>query len=327
MKGKEEIFGYTSAGDYVKKVTITNEYQVSIQVISYGATWYDWQYVKNGKSHSLVAHLNSVEQYETNPFHLGNTIGRVAGRISNARFDLDGTTYSLPPNEHSHLLHSSSIKGFDCYNWKMDYRLDEDEAHIILEMDTEEDGFPGNMNCRVIYTLNNNNEVTITYEGISDAMTLFDPMTHVYFTFNDGNSLDDVMLSLNGDHVEVNEEKIPTGQLKQCDLQSVEINELLQSWKNHQLDDAFQIPSRKYAVELKSGEVTLRAKTDRNAAILFTANPFCIYHDDEKPFNSIAIELQTLPDAIHHPSFGNIVLSKGKKYRYQNTYQIEVYDE
>lgn len=321
MQIKEEIFGTTSAGEEVKKITLVNDRQVAVSVLSYGATWYDWQYQKEGQWHSMVSHLDSVAEYESNPFHLGNTIGRVAGRIANARFHLEGKDYQLPANERRHLLHSSSINGFDTYNWQAVAQQRDNDASVQLTMETKEDGFPGQMQCRVTYTLNNENEVLISYEGISDQTTLFNPMTHVYFTF--GDTLDGVKLTLNGDWIKVDDEKIPTGEWTPVHFQSQEVKDLLKEWPQNQLDDAFRIPSQQYAVELEKDGVHLLAKTDRNAAVLFTADPFCLSYKESRPFNAIAVELQTLPDAIHHSNFGNILLPKGEKRCYQNVYRLE----
>lgn len=322
MKIEQSVFGYTKDGEEVIRYQLTNDHKVSIALISYGATWQDWCYQQEDEAQHFILSHPTVSDYEENPFHLGNTIGRVAGRIRDASFTLEGKQWQLPANQDGHLLHSGAIRGFDTYCWQGSPCEESDEVSVTFSMTTADDGFPGTMACQVTYTLTNDNEVVITYEGISDETTLFNPMTHVYLTLNNGNELLGTQLQVNSEsHLEVDEDKIPTGRFIANEggfaLQAPQsIDEVLQEVT--QLDDAFVVEPRTKQVILTNGHKRIEVSSDRNAAVIFTANPY----QPEEQATGIAVEMQMLPDAIHHEHFGNIILPKQKTKRYQTVYQL-----
>lgn len=328
MKSKVTLFGQTKHGEDVFRYTIENNSGTSISVISYGATWQDWCYQEDSEVHHVVMNFDTVKDYEENPFHLGNTIGRVAGRIKNAVFDLEGQTFTLEPNEGHHLLHGGT-KGWDAKVWNG--QINED-GQIVMSTHIVDDGFPGEMDVRIIYTLTEDDEVYIAYEGQSTQTTLFNPMTHVYFNLNDGHSVMDAKLYIQSDeHLVVDNEKIPTGEMIEntgaYDLKEGQVlKEGLAKHPASQYDDCFIVKPNTWSVALEQNDIRLEAKTDRCGAVVFTANPWCIYHDEvwerTHPYNAVAIELQGLPDAVHHSNFELSVLPKGKCHRYENVYRL-----
>ena len=88
---------------------ITNKNQTSISLLSYAATWQNFEVIENGQTHSLIEHLDSLDDYIKTPYQVGKTIGRIAGRIKDAKFEIDGTKYQLTPNEHNNLFFSLAI--------------------------------------------------------------------------------------------------------------------------------------------------------------------------------------------------------------------------
>lgn len=134
MKIEQSIFGYTKDGEEVIRYQLTNDHKVSIALISYGATWQDWCYQQEDETQHFILSHPTVSDYEENPFHLGNTIGRVAGRIRDASFTLEGKQWQLPANQDGHLLHSSAIRGFDTYCWQGSPCEASDEVSVTFSM-------------------------------------------------------------------------------------------------------------------------------------------------------------------------------------------------
>ena len=307
-------------GKRLEKWTLTNKQGVQIDVLNYGATWYDWRIPFLGEKKSIIYQPQDPTNCIDDPFHIGHTIGRVAGRIPNGCFIVDNEKYQLPLNCDKHVLHSTSIKGFDNYFWDVHYQTSPNSESLILTKMITNDGFPGVMQATIEYCLLTDGTVEIVYTGISDEKTLFDPTTHVYFNLNDNKSIEDMQITINSKyHLELYDDKIPTGNFEvNTDGYLFNGQQLQQNLQqlSYQLDDAFVVTPNETNIELQQGQVQVTITGDRNAAVIFAASP-----QNEKEITALAVEMQTLPCSMKYEQFGDIYLPKNKKQTYKTIFK------
>ncbi|CAH1851884.1 aldose epimerase family protein [Convivina praedatoris] len=322
MKVVKKEFGKLNNGQVVWAYTLENRKGTSLTAISYGATWQSLIVNHLGKAQELLVKFHDMKSYLNNPFHLGNTIGRVGGRLSRISYDLGGNRFNLTANDHGHVLHSG-INGFDSVNWSAEIADHGDRAEIIFSH-TFEDEFPGHLLAQVIYTLDDQNKIQISFSGRSTLPTLFNPMTHVYFNLAGGGlNISQHQLRINSKkHVEVDNVKIPTGNLLQNTDTRFDFSDF-KTIRNQEFDDAWLLDNNHQGplVSLKNptNGIQLDINSDRNGVVVFTTDPA----QNSSENTAIAIEMQTLPDAINHENFGNINLPANQTQTYSVTYQLK----
>lgn len=321
MQVKEQVFGHLPDGQQVTAYTLVNDNQTAVTALTYGATWQSFRVTKAGQTHELLVNFDQLSDYVGQPFHVGHTIGPVGGRLSKVAYQLDGTSFTLTPNDGPNSLHSG-INGFDRVNWQATVTQEAHQAavHFTHTFVTE---FSGELQAEVTYTLDDADRLTVTFSGESTATTLFNPMTHVYFNF-DGRQQDATQHELQiaaREHVVVDEAKLPTGVLAANKGTKFDL-ETLQPIGDARFDDAWRLADDRQgpAVVLRSPKtgVTLAIDSDRNGVVVFTTNPAM----DSDQMTAIAVEMQTLPDAINQTGFGDIVLPANVKKTYQVTYDL-----
>lgn len=325
MSVERKVFGKIGTQPvYLYK--ITNKNQMSISLLSYAATWQDFEVVEDGQKHSLIEHFDNIDDYINTPYQNGKTIGRVAGRIKDARFSIDNVEYKMKPNDGNNLLHGGN-NGLQYQNFDSESF---DNSVIFSHTVNGEDGFPGILKVKIKYTLNDDNEVTITYTAETDHDTLFNPTCHVYFDVDDEN-IKQQQLQINAKKfLDVDDEKIPTGKLLSTinayDFKNFKkIGQGLKQLKPLNkvgYDDTFVVANK--AATIKSEHRAIDLYTDRNGIVIFTANTKD--KSSGNNYSSLAMELQYLPDAINHNDFGNIVLKAGQKVSYTNKYKYRKLD-
>lgn len=177
MKVTEKEFGqgavlYRLENDNGFKMDVTN---LGARIVAFYVPTKDG--VKN-----IVLGFDSAEEYLQKDPYIGATIGRVAGRIKDGSFVIDGKTYQTIQNEQGNTLHGGP-NNFETKLWLAETQQNLHEAKIIFTYTSldEEQGFPGNLDVKVTYTLTNDNEWQVAYEAQSDIATLFNPTNHVYF--------------------------------------------------------------------------------------------------------------------------------------------------
>ena len=175
-------FGKLDNAD-VKLFTLTNSNNLTAKLTNFGAVLVSlFVPDKNGNLADVVLGFDTLEKYFTNDIcYFGSTIGRNSNRIKNSSFTLNGLTYNLDKNERNkNNLHS----GFNCYNKRLwDYSINETNNSISFNLNSPDgdQGFPGKFNITVIYTLTDNNELKIEYNGTSNEDTIANMTNHSYF--------------------------------------------------------------------------------------------------------------------------------------------------
>ena len=217
MKVTTKAFGKTPQGESVNLFTLENDRNLTVKVTNYGAAVTSIITPdKSGKLADIALGFDNLQQYLGEHPFFGVTCGRYANRIAKATFSLEGKKYKLAANNGANSLHGGA-KGFDKVVWHAVAFQNSEEVGVkltYLSKDGEE-GYPGNLLVEVLYSINNLNELNITYAAETDAPTVLNLTNHTYFNLN--GAKDSVLsheMAINADkYTEVNSEAIPTGRL------------------------------------------------------------------------------------------------------------------
>jgi aldose 1-epimerase len=352
MNISEGIFGEVN-GQLVRSFRMKNDHGMEVVCINYGCTITEINVPdQNGMIENVVLGFDTIEDYLNHSPYFGCVVGRVAGRIGNSRFEIDGAAYQLPKNEGNNHLHGG-LAGFDRIVWNasIEEGTDEegtDEIKVIFSHESPDgdEGYPGQLKVNVIYSLNNNNEFVISYEGATDKKTLINLTNHSYFNLS-GNVKTDILnheLTLKSNQfLELSEALLPTGHL--LDVQNTAFdfregrklkdgitsdhpqNKLVGGGYDHPLLLNTNHEEEICLVNHSNGR-KLVIETDEPSVVLYTSNMmadnFQIRGIQARKYLGICLETQHHPDAIHHSEFPSIVLEPGQVYQTKTSYTFSV---
>lgn len=339
----EKIFGTTSKGEEAVLYTMTNENGMSISVTDFGATLVNvFVPDKAGKQIDVVLGYDDVKGYEEGTVFFGATVGRSANRIGEAAFELNGVTYQLEKNDNDNNLHS----GLDFYNkrmWKVLKKADNSVTFVLHSPDGDQ-GYPGNLDMEVTYTLTEENEVKITYHGVPDQDTLVNMTNHSYFNM-DGQDSGDVLgqeVQIEADYfTKADAESIPTGELTRVEGTPMDFRQKKAIGKDIEEDYEALILGKGYdhnwvlngegfrkVAEMsgKTSGITMEVYTDLPGMQLYTAN----FVENEKGKggavyqmrHAACFETQYYPDAVHKEHFPGPICHAGEAYDTCTTYKF-----
>jgi aldose 1-epimerase len=206
------------AGQPVEVFTLTNANGLEARVISYGATLISLRTPdRAGRLGDIVLGQDDLEGYRTRSRFFGCTVGRYGNRIAKGRFTLDGKTYTLATNNGPNHLHGG-VRGFDKVVWTAEPREGPGSASVTLSYLSKdgEEGYPGNLQARVTYTLNDKDELLFDYHATTDKPTHVNLTNHSYFNLTAHGEPDILghLLELYADrYVPVDSTLIPLGTL------------------------------------------------------------------------------------------------------------------
>jgi aldose 1-epimerase len=212
-------FGQTTAGESVDIYTLTNQSGMEARITNYGGILVSLKTPdRKGTQADIVLGLNSLNDYLKGHPYFGAIVGRYANRIARGRFTLNGTEYKLAVNNGENHLHGG-ITGFDKAVWTARSLLMKNAVSLSLSYLSKdgEEGYPGNLQVRVTYTLTNNNELKIDYLATTDKDTVINLTEHSYFNLaGEGNG--DILghlLQINANRFTPTDAgSIPTGELR-----------------------------------------------------------------------------------------------------------------
>lgn len=214
----ERVFGTTKSGQKISEFTLSNAGGVSVSILTWGGIIRSINVPdRNGISADVVLGFDSLEPYEERHPYFGTITGRYANRIALGSFTLDGATYTVAKNNGPNHLHGG-VYGFDRKVWSASASTTADSAILVLSYVSEdgEEGYPGEVDTRVTYTLNSDNALSVEYTATSTKATPINLTNHSYFNLA-GHSAGDVLkhiLTIDAArYVPVNETSIPLGPL------------------------------------------------------------------------------------------------------------------
>lgn len=340
MEYKITQFGTYKGKDY-DLIQISNG-DIVISFTNLGARINQWTI---GSDNLILGFDNPHEADKGKGYYYGASIGRIAGRISEGNFIIDGKEYQLPLNEGDNHLHGGP-NGFDLKYWDYDITQTNSEISITFNFTDQdgENGFPGSLKAQVIHTYTAYNEWKVTFKAEADKDTLFNPTNHVYFNLNGSHSKSilnhELKIEANS-FVPVKADGTPVGEFKDVDGTAFDVRDgkmigdlfalndaqvELKDGFDHPFviqDDASESPIILAVPELNR---RIEVSTDRNSVVVYTHNvvdpPMTIWGEELKPYAGITLETQTIPDAINHEGFGNDVLRQGDQFESSTVYKL-----
>lgn len=303
------------------KEIILKQADIQLNLLSLGAILHQvWVKDKAGKAINVLVGFKKPEDYLHNPYSMGATIGRYAGRISGS-FCINDKKYSLF-NENGVHLHGGKT-GFAQKIWQVEAISENAVTFVYLSPDGEEN-YPGNLNARTTYRLLENG-YEIMYEAETDCPTYVNLTNHAYYNLSGKGSVTNHLLKLNCDrYLETDTRQIPTGKILCVDETPFDFKEekILTAHPQFKgIDDCFLLNDNTLpAATLFSPETGLRMRvfTDQPAVVIFTPHDFGSVHhhfkDRYSAYSSICFETQKPPDAPNHPQFPTALLHPGERY-------------
>jgi len=215
----QKPFG-TVDGQAVQLYTLRNSSGAEASIINYGGIVVSLLVPdRSGKLVDVVEGCDNLESYRKCTFYFGALIGRYGNRIAKGRFTLDGKNYTLATNNGANALHGGP-KGFDKVVWTarpVESKLGAALELVYLSKDGEE-GYPGNLEVKAVYTLTEKNELRVDFSAHTDQATIVNLTNHSYFNLSGGGDILDHLVTINADKfTPVDSGLIPTGELKPVD--------------------------------------------------------------------------------------------------------------
>ncbi len=342
-------FGFMSDGREVFAYTLIGKGGVTARVTDYGATLLSLLAPdKNGRFSDILGGYDCLYDYVNGSGFQGAVVGRFANRIRHASFMLDGTEYHVTDNRGGDHIHGGKI-GFDKKIWATEIQ-DGDEPSVTFTYVSPdgEEGYPGTLTVKVIYTVTKENGLAIRYLATTDKKTILNLTNHSYFNLGGFASGDvrDHLLTIDADtYLKSDEKLIPTGEIVTVagtpfdfrkekaigtDIEASHEDLLKAGGYDHCycFDNATdKIRLRATVKDPKSGRI-MKMYTNQPCVQLYTANGF---KDDGKPLKGgsvkfkymfLCLETQHMPDSVHYDHFTDVTLDVGETYDYTTIYEF-----
>ena len=350
MSVVKRLFGKLSDGTCVYSYTMENSNGMSVDILNYGGAIAKLCVPdRNGCFTDVVGGYDCIESYVGGDGYQGALIGRFGNRINKGKFMLDGVDYSLYINNNDNHLHGGRI-GYDSKMWDVEV-MDSDEPTLklhLLSPDGDE-GYPGNLDITVTYSLSNQNGLSIRYEATTDKATPINLTNHSYFNLGGyaSGSIHSHELMLDADTYLVTDDGlIPTGELKSVDGTPFDFRtpKVIGSGINSDdndiviaggYDHCFNFVGGKTKTPVKRAELydprsgrVMSVYTNQPCVQFYSGN---FLTNEKYPFKGgypqskqtlMCLETQHMPDSINHKNFTDCVIRPGEKYDYTTEYRF-----
>ena len=342
MSITKEVYG-TVDNKEVYLYTLKNSSGFTIKIINYGGIVTSILAADNsGKFDNIVLGYDSLSGYLKDTPYFGAIVGRYANRIARGKFVLNGEEYTLAVNNGPNHLHGG-LKGFDKVVWDAEEIQQENEVSLKLHYLSKdgEEGYPGNLDVTMIYTISNDNELKIEYSAKTDKPTPINLSHHSYFNLagTNGRDIMDQTLFIDADkYTVVDETLIPTGELRDVSgamdfrkpmTVGSRINDVPGGYDhNYVLNNKETFSKVAELFDSVSGR-RMEVYTDEPGMQFYSGNFLdgsitgCNGVIYRKHFG-LCLETQHFPDSPNHPEFPNTILQPGEEYRQKTVYKFGV---
>ncbi|MDA3815921.1 MAG: galactose mutarotase [Prolixibacteraceae bacterium] len=346
---KKSDFDENVEGKAVSLYTLENSKGAEVSITNYGGKIVSLMVpAKSGQLVDVVTGYNSIEGYlNSGEIYFGAAIGRYGNRIANGKFSIDGVEYQLEKNNGPNSLHGG-IKGFHAVVWNAKQKDAQTLELNYLSKDMEE-GFPGNLEVKIVYKLNNDNQLVIDYYASTDKKTLCNLTNHTYFNLSgDGaDTILDHVLKLDASHYTPSDDTaIPTGEIKNVEGTPMDFtkkkaigaqidDDFIDLKLGNGYDHNFVLDKKEDGVE-KLGyiyspktNIQMDFYTDQPGVQLYTGNFMDGSQIGKKgkaylKRSAFCLEAQYFPDSPNRPEFPSTVLKPGDEYRQTTIYGFTV---
>lgn len=322
----------------MKFYTLHNDMGNTVVLSNYGARIVKWMAEdKEGKMDNIVLGYPLLSDYLDDKCYLGATIGRVANRISKARFCLDGELFTLDPNDGENTNHGG-FEGIDRHIFRCTEQTD-NRVVFTTEMKDGQGGFPGCVSVEVAYTLSEENQLRIDYRATTDKKTVLNLTNHAYFNLS-GCCVPAVrhFLQIRSSRIVASDKQyIPSGEVVGIDGTRWDFSEL------SAIDE--QSPglgyNEYYIIDGQSSAnpaATLYDPVSGRVLDLYTSYPGIFFYSADYlssvhvgsfgrkfvPYDGVCLEAQLFPDAVNRPEFPGIELNVGEVYQHYMIFHLHI---
>jgi aldose 1-epimerase len=333
-------------GQTVNAYTMVNDRGMEVTTLNYGCIITKILVPdRNGVMENVVLGFDTLEDYQTHSPYFGTIVGRYAGRIAGGKYSLDGETIQLTVNSNGNHQHGG-FKGFDKMIWEAEAVEKSEEASLVFTYFSPdgEEGYPGNLNMKVTYTLTNENELIIICEGVSDKKTVVNLTNHSYFNLS-GDLKRDILghsLMIKSDQfLPLNDRMIPTGELAAVDDTVFDLRsgrKLSEGIKSS--DPQIEVVGNGYdhpflLAENENQEISLYddasgrgliVETNQPAVVVYSSNHLATNYSirgvQSRPYLGVCLETQFPPDSVNHPHLPQAVIEKDELYKAVTRYKF-----
>lgn len=336
--------------DSIKVFTLKNKNGMVVKITNYGATITSIIVPdRDGNMADVTLGYDSVEGYinAIDRPYFGAVVGRYGNRIGKGRFSIDGTEYELATNNGENHLHGGNM-GFDKVVW--DAKVVKNGVKLTYLAKDGEEGYPGNLNLSVTYTLTDENGIVMHYTATTDKPTVVNVTNHAYFNLSGegADTINDHILQINASvYTPVDEGLITTGELRDVAGTPFDFRQPKRIGKDLKADDQQLtygmgydhnwVLDRKSEGDLELAATLYERKSGRVLEVL-TEEPAIQFYGGNfldgrlvgksgKPYphrSGLCLETQHSPDSPNKPEWPSVVLRPGEKYDTTTVYRFSV---
>jgi aldose 1-epimerase len=344
-----EAFEKRLDGKQISLWTVKNNNGVEMSVTNFGGKVVSlFVPDKDNQFIDVVTGFDNIDKYlQSNEIYFGAAIGRVGNRIARGEFSLNGTEYHLPVNNGPNHLHGGN-KGFHTVVWDIK-QINESTLELSYLSKDGEEGYPGNLQVKIVYKLTDKNEFSVEYYATTDKPTVCNLTHHSYFNLSGEGSetILDHVLQINADgFTESDADLIPTGVIIPVEGTPLDfrtptaigerIDSECEAIKNgFGYDHNFVLNKTGKMVELAASVyspvsgIEMDVYTDQPGIQLYSGNfmngqETGISNKPLKYRSAFCLETQHFPDSPNKPDFPPITLNPGETYRHTCIYKFSV---
>jgi len=343
-------FGKTKEGETVQVFTLTNANGVNAKILDFGGVLYEMNVPdKDGNLGNVSCNYPTIPEYQDVRPYFGSLVGRYGNRIAKGKFTLDGVEYSVPVNNGENAL-PGGLKGFDQVIWPATPAADENGASLTLKYTAKdgEEGYPGNLDVVVVYTLGNDNTLKIDYTATTDKATPINLTNHTFWNLGGATSgtIRDHILQLNASrYLPTDAGLIPTGEVASVEGTPLDfrkakpigqdIDKVAEEQFNGGYDHCIVLDQAKpgemglcaIAKDPKTGRV-MKIETTEPAVQFYSGN----FLDGSTKVGdyvyakhtAFCLETQHYPNSPNQPEFPSTILKPGETYRHTTVHTFTV---
>ena len=329
--------------------TLKNKHDAEVQVTNFGARVLSIKVPdREGRFGDVVLGFDSLANYQGPNPYFGGIVGRYANRIAKGKFSLGGTTYQLDTNDRDNHLHGGK-KGFDNVAWTA-AAMGTNQLELAYESPDGEEGYPGTLLTKAIYTLTDDNGLEIELRATTDKPTVVNLANHSYFNLT-GDGSKNILgheLQINADHFTPTDvQSIPTGEITPVtgtpfDFRtSTPVGSRIAE-KDQQLVYGFGydhnwVLNRPNPAELFLAAIIVDPMSGRQLEVITTEPGLQFYSGNlldgsvtgkggvrYEKYAGFCLETQHFPDSPNQLSFPSTVLRPGEEYFHRVIYRFSV---
>lgn len=345
----ERPFGTDKDGVPVTLYTLKNRNGAEVSICNYGGLVTSIKVPdRNGKLGDVVLGFDNLADYIKDSPYFGALIGRYGNRIAKGKFTLDGTEYTLATNNGPNSLHGG-VKGFDKVVWQARaYQSDLGPALELSYLSKDgEEGYPGNLSVKAVYTLTEDNALKLEYTATTDKDTVLNLTHHSYFNLAGQGTILNHIVMINADKfTPVDSTLIPTGELRPVDGTPFDFrtptaigarigqddeqlkfgNGYDHNWVINDYTGAVRLMARVYeptsgrVLEVLSAEPGLQFYSGNFLDGTLKGKGGWVYQFRD----AFCMEPQHFPDSPNKPSFPSVILKPGAVYHNTIIYRFSV---